>query len=54
MVWVAGYLERAELVVFLRKAKSKLIVDDRRISRNRQPDSFIILLDNVLEEDEET
>ena len=33
MVWCSGYLERAELVAFLKMAKSKLIVDNGRVSR---------------------
>ena len=53
MVWASGYLDRAELVAFLKKAKTKLIVDEGRISRNRTPESFIFLFDNILEEGEE-
>ena len=54
MVWCSGYLNRAELVTFLRKAKTKLIVDPGRVSRGRPPESFIFLFENVLEEHEES
>ena len=53
MVWCAGYLSSNDLVVFLKKAKAHLICDTKRVSRNRCPESFIFLLDNVLNEGEE-
>ena len=48
MIWCAGYLGRSELVSFLRRAKTRLIVDSGRMSRRTMPESFIFLLDNVL------
>ena len=53
MVWCAGYLSSSDLVAFLKKAKARLIRDEKRVSRNRAPESFIFLLDNVLDDDEE-
>ena len=50
LVWCVGYLDRPELVVFLKKAQSRLIQGGRRLSRNSKPESFIIVLDNVLDE----
>ena len=54
MVWCSGYLTRSELVAFLRKANTKLIEDSGRVSRQRTPESFIFLFENVLEEHEES
>ena len=48
MVWCAGYLVRPELVVFLRKAKLHLDQEWPYMNRRTDPDSHIILLDNVL------
>ena len=53
MVWVAGYLGHQDLVTFLRKAKTKLLPSRWRTTRREAPESFIILLDNVIEEDDE-
>ena len=53
MVWCAGYLGRSELVTFLKKAKARLICDPGRVSRNRVPESYIFLLDNVHNDGEE-
>ena len=47
MVWCAGYLDQAELVAFLRRAKEHLIVDGDRRGRSFEPESFIFVLDNV-------
>ena len=52
MVWCAGYLPHKELVAFLRKAKSKLMLEDLRQTRQVKPESFIIILDNVKEDGE--
>ena len=48
MVWCVGYLERAQLVAFLKTAKSRLMAQPGRMSRSSTPDSFIFVLDNVL------
>ena len=48
MVWCVGYLERAELVVFLKTSKSRLTPHLGRMSRSSEPDSLIIIFDNVL------
>ena len=48
MVWCVGYLNRAELVSFLRKAKAQLLQSQRRSSRSSTPQSFIFVLDNIL------
>ena len=53
MVWCAGYLGSTDLVAFLKKAKAQLIRDEKRVSRNRAPESFIFLFDNVLNDNEE-
>ena len=53
MVWCAGYLARPDLVLFLRRAKASLAIDGDRRGRSFEPESFIILLDNVLSEGEE-
>ena len=53
MVWCAGYLGRSDLINFLRKAKARLAQDSSHVTRNSPPQSFIYLLDNVLEDDEE-
>ncbi len=47
MVWCSGYLERAELLTFLRKAKSHLLAVGPRTTRGSPPQSFIWLLENV-------
>jgi len=47
MVWCAGYLEKGELVSFLRKCKARLITEGVRISRTNPPYSFIFLMDNI-------
>ena len=52
MVWCAGYLSRKDLISFLQKAKARLVIEMERVSRRYQPESFIFLLDNVLEIDE--
>ena len=53
LVWCAGYLGHASLVNFLRKAKLHLSKNSNRRSRRDEPDSFIIVLDNVLSDGEE-
>ena len=53
MVWCAGYLGRASLVAFLSKAKLQLSQNSNRRSRRDSPDSFIVVLDNVLSDGEE-
>ena len=52
MVWVSGYLSNPMLVAFLKRAKAQLLdkKDSKRTRSSRS--SFIILLDNVLEEGE--
>ena len=52
MVWCSGYLTDKLLVTFLKKAKTRLLMVDLRQTRRAQPESFIILMDNVLEEGE--
>ena len=52
MVWCAGYLGRSDLISFLRKAKARLAKDSSRVTRTTPPQSFIYLLDNVLEDGE--
>ena len=52
MVWCAGYLTHQELGTFLKKAKARLMTKKVRTTRQAAPESFIILLDNVLEDDE--
>ena len=47
MVWCAGYLEKGELVSFLRKCKTRLVTEGGRISRTNPPYSFIFLMDNI-------
>ena len=49
MVWCAGYLGRDDLISFLKKAKARLSTEMERVSRRYIPQSFIFLLDNVLE-----
>ena len=51
LVWVAGYLGDTALVNFLRKAKTKLIPGRFRTTRQEKPESFIIVLDNIIEVD---
>ena len=51
MVWVVGYLADCVMVTFLRKAKTKLIPGRFRATRREQPESFIVVLDNIAEED---
>ena len=41
------------MIKFLAKAKSRLLYDGVRRTRSSTPESFIIVLDNVLEEGEE-
>ena len=53
MVWCVGYLGQASLVTFLSRAKLHLSENSNRRSRRACPDSFIIVLDNVLGEGEE-
>ena len=50
MVWVSGYLNLAELIAFLRRAKARLIAPGGPKRRSQTPSSMIFLLDNVLEE----
>lgn len=52
MVWCSGYLGRAELLVFMRKAKSHLLAVGARTTRQSPPQSFIFLLENVRESEE--
>ena len=52
--WCVGYLEDQELVDFLRKAKSFLSSPTKLGLRSKVPSAFIFVLDNVLEEDEES
>ena len=47
MVWCSGYLERTELLTFMRKAKSHLLAVGARTTRQSPPQSFIFLLENV-------
>ena len=54
MVWCVGYLSRADLVTFLRVGKTRLVEQLGRTSRNSPPESFIFVLDNVLEEGEDS
>ena len=54
MVWCIGYLEWPELVPFLQKAKERLDRPACRVTRGSPPESFIIVLDNVLMDDEES
>ena len=54
MVWCVGYLERSQLVTFLKVAKTRLMPQPGRISRSSPPDSFIFVFDNVLGEGEES
>ena len=49
MVWVTGYLGEEALVAFLSKAKDHLLPAKYRVSRREAPESFIIVMDNVLE-----
>ena len=49
MVWVVGYLTDSALVSFLRKAKTKLMPGRFRTTRQEQPESFIVVLDNISE-----
>ena len=51
MIWVVGYLADSVLIAFLRKAKTKLIPGRFRTTRLEQPESFIVVLDNIAEED---
>ena len=48
MVWCVGYLEKTKLMSFLRTAKTRLTPSAVRMSRRSEPDSFIIVFDNVL------
>ena len=54
MVWCVGYLSRADLVTFLRVGKTRLVKQLGGTSRNNPPESFIFVLDNVLEEGEDS
>ena len=54
MVWCVGYLERSKLVAFLRTAKSRITPQIGRMNRRSDPDSFIIVLDNVLDDGEKS
>ena len=54
MVWCAGYLARPDLVSFLKKAKVNLYQGGGRFTRLSTPEAFIFVLDNVLEEGEES
>ena len=53
MIWCVGYLARPELVAFLQKAKDHLMESETRRTRRSTPESFIILLDNVLDKDDQ-
>lgn len=53
MVWCVGYLDRHNLIAFLKRAKAQLAKDTERVSRNTPPKAFIFVLDNVLEPGEE-
>ena len=50
MVWVSGYLNKAALISFLRKAKLHLSSTGGMKRRKYSPGSFVFLLDNVLED----
>ena len=47
MRWCIGYLEDAELIVFLKEAKAHLYEHGDLESRNYEPGAFIIVLDQV-------
>ena len=51
MVWTAGYLDDTAIVNFLSKAKTKLIPGRFRATRHEQPESFIVVLDNIAKVD---
>ena len=54
MIWCTGYMNKPQLVQFLKDAKVNLQAHASRVSRNIPPNSFIILLDNVLDGDEKS
>ena len=54
MIWCAGYLSETLLKKFLERAKRHLRNDGKRTSRREAPDCFIFVLDNVLEDGEES
>ncbi len=54
MVWCVGYLEWPDLVPFLQRAKEKLDRGVGRVTRRTLPEAFIIVLDNVLMDGEES
>ena len=47
--WCIGYPADEDLVAFLRAAKERLMPCGRRTTRNSVPQSFILVLDNLLE-----
>ena len=48
--WCVGYLADDELVAFLLKAKCHLTSANHKVLRCQRPTSFILILDNVLED----
>ena len=50
MVWCSGYVNRSNLIAFLREAQKHLIKPDKRSSRRQLPQSFIFVVENVLPE----
>ena len=53
MVWCSGYLTSLQLTTFLQKAQQRLMPSLFRPTRQSPGGSFIILLDNVRNDDEE-
>ena len=54
IVWCVGYLSRPDLVTFLRVAKTRLVEHLGGTCRNNPPESFIFVLDNILDEAEDS
>ena len=53
MVWCSGYLTSLQLITFLRKAQQRLLPSIFKPTRQNPGGSFIILLDNVRNDDED-
>ena len=47
MRWCIGYLEREEQIKFLQKAKKALNNQSEKYTRTKEPESCIIVFDNI-------
>ena len=54
LTWVVGYLDDAQLEEFLKKAAGYLNFNSNRESRKDEPESFINVLDSVIDKTEKS